>query len=65
MITAWKQDRVGRSVTEDPGSCDSKEIVNAAFYENLTGCQWRYRPQDLLWWVDGFLLLHAVAQGRA
>ncbi len=45
MITAWKQDRVGRSATEDPGSCDSKEVVNAAFYQNLTGCQWRYRPR--------------------
>lgn len=41
MITAWKQDRVARSATGDPGSCDLKEVVNAIFYQNRTGCQGR------------------------
>jgi hypothetical protein len=36
MITAWKQDRVARSVTGDPGSCDLREIVNAIFYQCST-----------------------------
>ncbi|MFF9780568.1 transposase [Streptomyces sp. NPDC013978] len=42
MITAWKQDRVARSATGDPGSCDLREVVNAIFYQNRTDCQWRY-----------------------
>jgi hypothetical protein len=29
VITAWKQDRVARSATGDPGSRDLKEIVKA------------------------------------
>ena len=37
MITAWKQDRVARSATGDPGSCDLREIVNAIFYQNRYG----------------------------
>ncbi|MGW3941337.1 transposase, partial [Streptomyces phaeochromogenes] len=44
MITAWKLDRVARSATGDPGSCDLREVVNAIFYQNRTGCQWRYLP---------------------
>nr|WP_241003082.1 transposase [Streptomyces sp. CB01881] len=47
MITAWKQDRVSRLATGDPGSCDLREIVNAIFHQNRTGCQWRYPPHDL------------------
>jgi transposase len=65
MITAWKQDRVARSATGDPGSCDLKEVVNAIFYQNRTGCPCRYLPHDLpawsavfsyftLWRKDGF-----------
>lgn len=46
MITAWKQDRVARSATGDPGACDLREVVNAIFYQNRTGCQWRYLPHD-------------------
>jgi transposase len=38
MVTAWKQGRVARSVTGDPGSCDLREVVNAIFYQNRTGC---------------------------
>lgn len=37
MITAWKQGRVARSATGDPGSCDLREVVNAIFYQNRTG----------------------------
>ncbi|GED83200.1 hypothetical protein TNCT6_02850 [Streptomyces sp. 6-11-2] len=52
MIKAWKQDRVGRSATGDPGTCDLREVVNAIFYQNRTGCQWRYLPHDLpAWWA--------------
>ncbi|MFJ8932096.1 IS5 family transposase [Streptomyces sp. NPDC102364] len=53
-ITAWKQERVGRSATGDPGSCDLREIVNAIFYQNRTGCQWRYLPHDLPTWSAVF-----------
>ena len=41
FLTAWKQERVARSATGDPGSCDLREIVNALLYQNRTGCQWR------------------------
>ncbi|WP_164493827.1 transposase, partial [Streptomyces sp. ADI93-02] len=54
MITAWKQDRVARSATGDPGSCDLREVVNAIFYQNRTGCQWRYLPHDLPAWSAVF-----------
>ncbi|MEY9996972.1 LacI family transcriptional regulator [Streptomyces sp. V4I8] len=42
MITAWKRGRVARSATGDPGDCDLRDAVNAIFYQNRTGCQWRY-----------------------
>lgn len=52
MITAWKQARVERSAAKDPGTCDLREVVNAIFYQNRTGCQWRYLPHDLpAWWA--------------
>ncbi|WSI68094.1 IS5 family transposase [Streptomyces sp. NBC_01336] len=54
MITGWKQDRVARSATGDPGSCDLREVVNAIFYQNRTGCQWRYLPHDLPAWSAVF-----------
>ncbi|MFF1297497.1 MULTISPECIES: IS5 family transposase [unclassified Streptomyces] len=54
MITAWKQDRVRRSATGDPGTCDLREVVNAIFYQNRTGCQWRYLPHDLPAWSAVF-----------
>lgn len=50
MITAWKRDRVARSATGDPGSCDLREVVNAIFYQNRTGCQWRLLPHDFPAW---------------
>ncbi|MFJ8406288.1 IS5 family transposase [Streptomyces microflavus] len=54
MITAWKQGRVARSTTGDPGSCDLREAVNAIFYQNRTGCQWRMLPHDLPAWSAVF-----------
>ena len=51
MITAWTQDRVARSANGDPRACDLREAVNAIFYQNRTGCQWRYLPHDLLAWA--------------
>ena len=54
MISSWKQARVERSATGDPGSCDLREIVNGLFYQNRTGCQWRYLPHDLPAWSAVF-----------
>lgn len=54
MITAWKQDRVSRSATGDPGSCDLREVVNVLLYQNRTGCQWHYLPHDLPTWSAVF-----------
>ncbi len=54
MITSWKLERVARSATGDPGSCDLREVVNALFYQNRTGCQWRYLPHDLPAWSAVF-----------
>ncbi|MEU1320677.1 IS5 family transposase [Streptomyces tibetensis] len=54
LITALKQDRVKRSATGDPGSCDLQEVVNAIFYQNRTGCQWRCLPHDLPSWSAVF-----------
>lgn len=54
MVTAWKQDRVGRSATGNPGSCDLREAVNAIFYRNRTGCQWSYLPHDPPAWSAVF-----------
>ncbi len=39
MIESWKQGRVARPATGHPGSCDLREIGNAIFYQNRTGCQ--------------------------
>lgn len=50
VVMAWKLERVARSATGDPGSCDLREVVNALFYQNRTGCQWRYLPHDLPAW---------------
>ncbi|CAM5584839.1 transposase (plasmid) [Streptomyces viridifaciens] len=54
VIESWKQERVARSATGDPGSCDLREVVNAIFYQNRTGCQWRYLPHDLPPWSAVF-----------
>lgn len=39
MITAWKQARVGRSATGDPGSCDLREIGFKSSYSAGDGGQ--------------------------
>nr|WP_157878527.1 IS5 family transposase [Streptomyces chattanoogensis] len=54
LVTAWKQERVARSTTGDPGSCDLREVVNALLYQNRTGCQWRLLPHDLPAWSAVF-----------
>ena len=38
----------------DSGSCDLREVVNAIFYQNRTGCQWRLLPHDLPAWSAVF-----------
>ncbi|GLW74497.1 hypothetical protein Kpho02_67950 [Kitasatospora phosalacinea] len=45
---------MARSATGDAGSCDLREVVNALFYQNRTGCQWRYLPHDLPAWSAVF-----------
>ncbi len=54
VITAWKQERVKRSATGSTRSCDLREVVNAIFYQNRMGCQWRYLPNDLPAWSAVF-----------
>lgn len=45
FLRAWKARRV--SVSGHQGDYDLREIVNAIFYQNRTGCQWAYLPHDL------------------
>jgi transposase len=47
FLQAWKAKRVAVSVSGQPGDYDLREIVNAIFYQNRTGCQWTYLPHDL------------------
>jgi transposase len=44
----WKAKRVSPSGYE--GGYDLREIVNAMFYQNRTGCQWHLLPHDLPPW---------------
>ncbi|WP_253208679.1 transposase [Streptomyces niphimycinicus] len=46
LVTGWKQARVARSPTGNPGSCDLREVVNALLCQNRTGRQWRLLPHD-------------------
>ncbi|MFE0421861.1 transposase [Streptomyces sp. NPDC058953] len=62
MITAWRQDRVARSATGDPGACDLREAVNAIFYQSRTGCQWRYPPNDFPAWSAVFYYTRSGAR---
>ena len=32
--------------TGRPAEVDQREVLNAIFYSNATGCQWRYLPKD-------------------
>jgi transposase len=45
FLHAWKARHP--SVSGHQGSYELREIVNAIFYQNRTGCQWRYLPHDL------------------
>ncbi|MFY1652787.1 IS5 family transposase [Solwaraspora sp. WMMB762] len=47
FLQAWKAKRVAVSVSGRHGDYDLREIVNAIFYQNRTGCQWSYLPHDL------------------
>jgi transposase len=47
FLQAWKARRVAVSVSGREGDYDLREIVNAIFYQNRTGCQWAYLPHDL------------------
>lgn len=47
FLDAWKAKRVAVSVSGRHGDYDLREIVNAIFYQNRTGCQWAYLPHDL------------------
>ncbi len=45
FLDAWKARRP--SASGHQGDYDLREIVNAIFYQNRTGCQWAYLPHDL------------------
>ncbi|MFG1904604.1 IS5 family transposase [Micromonospora carbonacea] len=47
FLQAWKAKRVAVSVSGREGDYALREIVNAIFYQNRTGCQWAYLPHDL------------------
>jgi transposase len=48
FLQAWKAKRPSPSGHE--GRYDLRAIVNAIFYQNRTGCQWTYLPNDLPPW---------------
>lgn len=45
FLLAWKAKHP--SVSGHQGRYSLREIVNAIFYQNRTGCQWAYLPHDL------------------
>lgn len=45
FLQAWKAKHP--SVSGHQGRYELREIVNAIFYQNRTGCQWAYLPHDL------------------
>ena len=45
FLLAWKAKHP--SASGHQGRYDFREIVNAIFYQNRTGCQWAYLPHDL------------------
>src|SRR3954469_18312221 len=45
FLDAWKARHP--SVSGHQGRYPLREIVNAIFYQNRTGCQWAYLPHDL------------------
>jgi transposase len=48
FLQAWKAKRPSPSGHE--GRYDLRAILNAIFYQNRTGCQWTYLPNDLPPW---------------
>jgi transposase len=54
VIMAWKRERVARSAAGGLGGCDLREVVNAIFCQNRTGCQWRCLPHDVPVWSAVF-----------
>jgi transposase len=44
FLQAWRASLVAVSGRE--GDYDLREIVNAIFYQNRTGCQWAYLPPE-------------------
>jgi transposase len=48
FLRAWKAKRPSPSGHE--GRYEMREIVNALFYQNRTGCQWQLLPHDLPPW---------------
>lgn len=48
FLLVWKAKRPSPSGHE--GRYDLRAIVNALFYQNRTGCQWMYLPNDLPPW---------------
>lgn len=48
FLRAWKAKRPSPSGHE--GRYAMREIVNALFYQNRTGCQWQLLPHDLPPW---------------
>src|SRR3954451_6782091 len=45
FLDAWKARHP--SVSGHQGRYELREIVNAIFYQNRTGCQWAYLPQSI------------------
>jgi transposase len=45
FLAVWKAKHP--SVSRHQGRYELREIVNAIFYQNRTGCQWAYLPHDL------------------
>lgn len=45
FLDAWKARHP--SVSGHQGRYELREILNAIFYQNRTGCQWAYLPHDL------------------
>ena len=39
-----------RRVTRQPGKVPRREIINAIFYRQRSGCQWRYLPHSYPHW---------------
>src|SRR6266540_2518350 len=48
FLRVWKTKRPSPSGHE--GRYELREIVNAIFYQNRTGCQWAYLPNDVPPW---------------